>query len=306
MIGASGMVRPRLALVLGASGMVGSAIMRLLRRYGIAIIGTGFRHLSGPLVSLDLRDKPTGIAFLKSWRPDWIFFPAAWSYVDGCERDPEMSRSINVEPLSWLLPALRSYGGKLLFFSSEYVFSGNGGPYREQDAPFPLSVYGLHKVEAEQQIALLSPEALVVRTTWVYGPDAYRKNFVHQIIDVSRQGRGVDVPMDQVSTPTYVEDLAIAAVRLMSTDETGMWHVAGPERMTRLAWAHAVCEHFGIDRDLIRPVRTEELGRPAARPLKAGLVSTKLIQRAGIRPRDLDSGLRSIKGQEAYDKWQST
>ena len=115
------------------------------------------------------------------------------------------------------------------------------------------------------------PDALVLRTTVVYGVERQQKNFVYQVLRRARAGERIQVPADQRSSPTYVEDLAAASVALVDKRQSGVVHVTGPEVMDRHAFAREICRVFGLDASRVEPVTTASLGQKAPRPLAAGL-----------------------------------
>jgi dTDP-4-dehydrorhamnose reductase len=182
-----------------------------------------------------------------------------------------------------------------VYFSSEYVFDGHGGPYPEDAAPRPLQVYGHTKLEGERAVLEANPRSLVVRTGGVFGPERQGKNFVYQLWRKLRAGERLRVPGDQWGTPTFAPDLAAATVALVAAGHAGVVHVAGPDHCTRVELAQRACAALGLDGALVEPVTTAALAAPAARPLRAGLVCG-VLERLGLpRPRPLDEGLRAMR-----------
>lgn len=285
------MARNRRALVIGASGMVGRSLLCMLREQGVPALGTCYSQTEPGLISLDLQDSLATRKVILDVKPSWVFLSGAWTHVDGCEAEPQKSRQVNVEPIETILDAMSLYGGRLLYYSSEYVFDGEDGPYTEDRTPHPLSIYGQHKLAVEDQILNSGVDSLIVRTTWVYGPDHKEKNFVYQVMKAVASAQVLDVPSDQISTPTFSRDLAHASIELMRAEVSGLWHVAGPDRVSRVKWAYLICEAFSLDPAYIHPVSTADLKRLAARPLDAGLISNRLA-RTSIRMNRVEDGLK--------------
>ncbi|HET8532835.1 MAG TPA: sugar nucleotide-binding protein, partial [Methylomirabilota bacterium] len=168
------------ALVIGASGQVGAALLRALRARGHDAIGTWAHHAYPGLVPLDLADGAALERLLADGRPDWVLCPAALSHVDYCEEHPDEAFAVNVHaPLAAARAAAR-VGAGFVYYSSDYVFDGVGGPYTEEAPPHPLGVYGRSKAEGERAVQGALDRALVVRTSVVYGPERQEKNFVYQ------------------------------------------------------------------------------------------------------------------------------
>lgn len=261
-------------LVIGASGLVGGALFRVLE----GAVGT-YRSRPGPgLVRLDARDAGAVRSLLAEVRPSIVFFPAAEPNVDWCEEHPDDSYERNVVPALIALMATQETGARFVFFSSDYVFDGRAGPYREKDPPSPVQVYGRHKLIVEERA--LDAGATVVRTTSVFGEETPPgKNFVLRLVAQLRAGERVAVPSDQISTPTWADELAHATA--MVAAEAGVWHVAGPELLARDAFARLVAEVFGLDPSLVEPVPTRELSQRAVRPLLGGLRTDRLARQLG-------------------------
>jgi dTDP-4-dehydrorhamnose reductase len=257
-------------LVIGASGLVGSALMRAL---GDSAIGT-FRTRPLPgLVALDASDRHATAGLLKRTGCRVVFFLAADPNVDWCETHPSDAYLANVVPALQTLECARESGVGFVFFSSDYVFDGRDGPYDESARTAPLSVYGRHKLEVEEHV--LAAKGTVVRTTTVYGlEEPPGKNFVLRAIARLKAKESLIVPADQISTPTFSDELARGAIAVAS--RPGLWHVAGRDVMSRDRFAVMVAEAFQLDASLIRVVPTAQLGQPARRPLRSGLLTEKI------------------------------
>jgi dTDP-4-dehydrorhamnose reductase len=261
------------AVVIGGSGQIGGWLLRVLVERGHATVATFATKQFPGLVHLDVADLPRATAWLRDQRPDVVFYPAGFTWVDQCERDPALARSANVTQPLELARASTEIGAKFVYFSTDYVFDGQAGPYDETALPRPLSVYGQAKLEAEQA---LGGAHLTLRTTWVHGPEGQGKNFAYQLIRSLSAGHVFTCPSDQFSTPSYGPDVARAAVLLAEGGRTGLFHVAGPEFLDRVRFATVLAESFGFDPSLIIGKPTAELAQAAARPLKGGLLTPRL------------------------------
>jgi dTDP-4-dehydrorhamnose reductase len=282
-------------LVIGVSGQVGAALLAALRARGHEATGTYAQHPVAGASPLDIRDAAAVEHAVASVRPDWVFCPAGMTYVDGCEEHPEDAFAVNRDgPLHAARMAERA-GAGFVYFSTEYVFDGDAGPYAEDDPVRPLSQYGISKWEGERAIVSAMERAVVVRTTVVYGPDHQEKNFIYQLIRNCRSGQGMRIPADQVSSPTYNVDLAAATVELAERDLTGVYHLAGDGILDRFAFARLACSVFDLDPSRLTPVATSALGQKAPRPLKAGLTITKAQGVLRTPLRSPEAGLRAMR-----------
>jgi dTDP-4-dehydrorhamnose reductase len=209
-----------------------------------------------------------------------IYCVGGMTHVDGCEAAPELAWRTNAEGPGVLAQYARQRGVPYVFFSSEYVFDGaanDPGPYAEEDRTNPLSVYGKTKLEGEQRVLAAHDGALVLRTTVVYGPDPREMNYLYALLRNLSAGKTMRVPEDQLSTPTYNRDLIAAALGLVDAGASGVFHVAGPELLGRLAFARQIAKTLGLDASLLEGAKTAALAQPAPRPLAAGLSTGKLL-----------------------------
>jgi len=283
------------AFVIGASGQVGGCLLEAFRASGHDTLGTHAQHPMDGLAHLDVTDHAAVDRAVSAARPDWVLCPAGLTHVDRCEEHPAEAFAINRDgPLAAARSAARA-GAGFVYFSTEYVFDGQRGPYAEDDAAHPISVYGQSKWEGERAVLEAMPGALIVRTTVVYGPDRQEKNFVYQLIRNCRSGQGMRIPADQVSSPTYNVDLARAIVELCERKLGGVYHLVGDGVIDRFAFAGIACEVFELDGSRLTPVTTAELGQKAARPLKAGLVIAKAKSVLKTPLRSPEAGLRAMR-----------
>jgi dTDP-4-dehydrorhamnose reductase len=291
----------RSALILGASGQVGQALARDLESRGWDWQGSYHQHpeVSGKLFQLDLGDLGSIEREILSRAPGAVFLPSGFTWVDGCEDDPLKVRLINALAPEAAAKAAARLNIPLVFYSTDYVFGAEGGPYDELRAPSPLGVYGVSKLEGELRVQEAWPGSLVLRTNVVYGPEPQGKNFVYQLLKSLKQGKAMSCPVDQISSPTYNTDLARASIDLVEKGLNGLWNVAGPELMDRYSFARLAARIFELDASLLKPVRTSELQQRAARPLGAGLSIGKLKLALGWTPLSPEAGLTRM--QEALE-----
>lgn len=279
------------ALVIGASGQVGRAVLRAL---GPHAVGTYRTRAEASLRQLDARDARAVLGLVRELRPPVIFFPAAEPHVDWCELNPDEARAANVDPALQTLAAAQEVRARFVFFSTDYVYDGRAGPYAESDSVAPLSVYGRQKLEVEQHV--LQAGGTVVRTTTVYGEEQPPgKNFVLRLVASLRAGRRATVPRDQLSTPTWSDELGRAAVSV--AEKPGLWHVAGPDLLSRYEFARLIADVFELDPALIEPISTAQLAQPAARPMRAGLRTDKLRGATGMSFLSTREALESLRAR---------
>jgi dTDP-4-dehydrorhamnose reductase len=287
------------ALILGASGQVGQALIPQIEKRGWSWAGSCFQHpeVDPRLFALNLEDVEACGRAVMERKPDVVFLPSGWTWVDGCEDDPAKARRINALAPEAVAKACKALGAALVYYSTEYVFGEQGGPYGEKDATNAISVYGQSKLDGENLVLAACPDALILRTTVVYGPEPQGKNFIYQLIKSLKAGKAMSLPQDQRSSPTYNRDLARGSVELVELLEKGIWNVAGPEVIDRATFGELAAAVFGLDAGLIRPVSTASMKQKAARPLGAGLRVEKLVERLGWKPLGPLEGLKAMQAE---------
>jgi dTDP-4-dehydrorhamnose reductase len=275
------------AVVVGGSGQIGGWLLRVLAERGHQAVGT-YNTVAFPgLTHLDAADLAASMAWLIEQKPDVVYYPAGFTWVDGCERDPARADSANLEQPLNLARAAAESGARFVYFSTDYVFDGVAGPYSEVSPTNALSVYGKSKLEAESALAdAVGDLLLTVRTSWVYGPESQGKNFSYQLAKALSTGKTLECPSDQISSPSYGPDVARAVIALVEMGQSGLIHVAGPEVMDRVEFARGIARGFGLDPSLIVGKTTAELGQVVPRPLSGGLLTPRLdgLSPGALRP----------------------
>lgn len=265
------------AVVIGGSGQIGGWLLRSLAARGHEAVGTYCTVAVPGLERVDGADLDGSASWLRAQAPEVVFFPAGFTWVDGCERDPGKARGANLEQPLNLARVAADCGARFVYYSTDYLFDGVEGPYDETAKPNALSVYGQAKLEAEQALrSLLGDKLLIARTSWVFGPERQGKNFAYQLVKTLRSGKPLTVPTDQISSPSYGPDVAEASVRLVELGRSGVYHVVGPEVMSRIDFAQAIARAFGLDPNAIDGKTTADLGQGAPRPLNCGLLAPRL------------------------------
>lgn len=286
------------ALVIGGSGQIGGWLLKHLTDRGHEVTGTYAEHPFPGLVRLDAADREASAALIRELKPEVVFYPAGFTWVDGCERDPDRARRENLEQPLHLARVSAELGGRFVYFSTDYVFDGQSGPDAEDSPTNPLNEYGRSKLEAEQALdSELGEAQLTLRTSWVFGPERQGKNFAYQVIRTLQAGQELPCPADMASNPSYGPDVALAAVTLAERSVSGLLHVAGPEVICRLDFARDLADGFGLDPALVVPRRTAELSQGAPRPLKGGLKTERLESLAPGLLRSLEEAVDDFRQQ---------
>ncbi len=282
--------------MIGASGQVGRALIRVLEDSGIEAIGTYHSRQITGTYKLDVSDPDAVGSCFETVKPDVVFLTVnTEGGVDYCEDHPEEAEALNVVGTRNVATCTAQCGALLVYYSTDYIFDGEAGPYSEEDIPCAINTYGRTKWEAEQLVQTLVPTHLILRTTAVFGWDRASRNFAMQVWESLGSGTSLRVPEDQWCNPTLVDYLAEASVRLVQMGAEGIFNVVGRDRMPRSKLAKALARSMALDPALILPVPTSELGQVAPRPLQGGLRTEKLERTLGTEPLDLNESLKRFR-----------
>ena len=262
------------SLIFGGTGMLGRALVREARERGWPALALARSHA-------DVTDGAAALRWARLFRPEVVFNCAAATRVDECEERRAEAFAVNGEAVAGLAAAASAMGARLVQVSTDYVFDGAARePYAEDAAVAPLSVYGASKRLGEEH-ALGCEAALVVRTSWLFGPDG--PNFVGTMLRLIAERRlPLRVVEDQTGCPTYAPFLAAALCDLVEAGATGVIHYRNREPVSWYGFAReiAACWERGVE---VVPVATRELPRPAARPAYSVLAVDRFEALVGRR-----------------------
>ena len=214
--------------------------------------------------ALDVTDPGAVRRAVELARPDAVVNCAAYTDVDGAEREAEIAMRVNADGARNVAAAAAGVGATVLYPSTDYVFDGHKGePYLESDEPNPLGSYGASKLAGEHDTAAVNARHYIVRTSWLFGTGG--RNFVETMIELGSGRPEVTVVADQVGSPTYTAHLAEGIARLLAGDAYGVHHVAAAGECSWYDFAVAIFRRVN-PQCRVQPTTTDEIGRPAPRP----------------------------------------
>jgi len=221
---------------------------------------------------------------------------AAMTNVDACETQRELAWKVNVVGVENLVEIARRINSLLIHISTDYVFDGKNGPYKETDRVNPINYYGKTKQAGENVILAAGIPAAILRTIVVYGTGInIKNNFALWVINSLREGKNIRCVDDQIANPTHVGDLASGVVKVIERDRPGLYHIGGANAVSRNEFAVKAAEIFGLNPALIQKVKSVELNQIAQRPLVTSLVTAKAEKELDFRPMTLAEGLELMK-----------
>lgn len=282
-------------LITGANGQLGTQIKNIINN-GKSEIGNIPETVKSAEIFgvdidvLDITDLKAVKEYVHNIKPEVIINSAAYTNVDACEENKDLAFKVNTLGARNLAIASEEVGAKLIHVSTDYVFSGEGTEaLKEYDITGPVSVYGTTKLMGEDYVRDFSSRYFIVRTAWLYGYNG--KNFVYTIMKAAKERGSLTVVNDQKGNPTNAEDLAHHILKLIPTEEYGVYHCTGTGECTWYDFACKIVEFANID-CTVAPVTSEEFNRAAKRPTFSSLDNMMLRNTVGDEMRPWEEALK--------------
>jgi len=293
-------------LITGSNGLLGQKLVELLiSKAHIETVATargenrlpfskGYRY-----VEMDITDPEAVDQVLDAERPNVLIHTAAMTNVDQCEAEKDACWKLNVTATETLVAACAKYQIFLEHVSTDFIFDGTSGPYREEDIPNPISFYGWSKYAAEKAVKSSDIEWAIARTVLVYGiaHDMSRSNIILWVKKSLEEGKAINIVTDQFRTPTLAEDLAMGCFLIADQEAKGIYHISGKDFLTPYQMALAAADYFKLDASLISPTDASAFTQPARRPPRTGFNLTKSRNVLGYEPHSFREGIEILAGQ---------
>ncbi len=281
-------------LITGSGGFVGRHIYHALEDTH-TLLGIGRTKKERVDKQIDVTDRESVFCILEEFQPDEIVHLAALSNVEACEREKDLAYIQNVVPIEILTGWSRGHNTRIVFVSTDYVYDGEKGDFVEEDAVHPIQYYGKTKVMGEELVSSLERYA-ILRPTVIYGWDPVGMNFFMQLYRKHVVKQQMNVPIDQVSNPTYVHDLSRLIKHVLDQPEkSGIFNTTGNESMSRYEFGTKICEYMEWDKSLLVPVETQHLGQLAKRPLHNSTSNTFTSETFDFQFSTLEESFEDIK-----------
>lgn len=291
-------------LITGANGMLGQALVQCMSDYpDYDVLATArddaprFDSASCGYAPLDITDADALRHLFTDFTPGVIVNCAAMTQVDACEKQREDCWRVNAEAVEQMARHCRQHGTRLVQVSTDFIFDGQSGPYREDARPNPVNFYGRSKLAAENAARDAGHDRwAIARTVLVYGTGQglSRSNIVLWVVDNLQQGKEIHVVTDQVRTPTYAPDLAAGIERMVRYRKSGTYHLSGRELLSVYDFACRVAHVYDLDASLIHPTDRSQFSQTAERPPETGFIILKAESELGYKPHSIDDALRHL------------
>ncbi|PCJ64177.1 MAG: NAD(P)-dependent oxidoreductase [Bacteroidetes bacterium] len=293
-------------LITGSNGLLGQKLLDLyLTLDNIELIVTSRGKNRYPrkegytYVSLDITNEEEVNQIVSKYSPDCIINTAAMTNVDSCESDKEGCDRLNVNAVGYLVQASNRVHAHLIHLSTDFIFDGTAGPYKEEDTPNPLSYYGESKLKAETIIRKTCHKWSIARTVLVYGivHDMSRSNIVLWAKGSLEKGQPIKVVDDQFRSPTLAEDLALGCRLIEQKEADGIFNISGKDQMSIVEIVERVADYFDLDKSIINTISSATLNQAAKRPPITGFDLTKSNTILGYAPRSFEEGIAILMDQ---------
>ena len=293
-------------LVTGSNGLLGQKLTDLyLTKPDVNLIATARGENRHPIsegytyAEMDITNSENVHAVISKYKPNVVIHGAAMTNVDACELDPTSCELLNVTATKYLVDAANDVGAHFVFVSTDFIFDGTAGPYKEDGKPAPLSIYGNAKLKAEQIVMNQCQSWAIARTVLVYGlvADMSRSNIVLWARESLANHKKINVVDDQYRSPTLAEDLAIGCALIADKQAEGIFNISGKDQMNIYELVQRVADYFNLSMEHVSRIDSASLNQPAKRPPVTGFDLTKSKRILGYDPHTFDEGIAIIYNQ---------
>lgn len=289
--------------IIGSNGMLGQRLVFHYKKFAnIELMCSSFEKdsfIEGVnYLQVDITNKKDVQKLIHQFYPDYIINTAAYTNVDGCETEKELSWKVNVTGVENIVRYASAIDSHIIHLSTDYVFDGQNGPYDEEAKPNPISSYGRSKLASENVLNSSSANSTIIRTNVLFCPAKYgRPDFVKWVVTSLRENKHIKIVTDQINNPTYIDDLVSAINKIIEFNKHGLLHIGGAELLSRYEFTMKIANYFNLDKSNISEIITSDLKQPAPRPLKSGLITLKAQTELGYKAIHLENAFASMKNE---------
>ena len=248
----------------------------------------------GTTTKMDLQNHGMISEVLSEVKPNIVIHLGAMTGVDLCETNESDAFDINSKATQVIAKKCSEFNSFLIYISTDYIFDGESGMYNEDDLPNPISTYGKSKLNGEIAVQNFASNWCIARTSTPYGVHVTKKSFPTWIIDTVNQNKQVNIVTDQITSPTYVPNISKMLMEICEKKITGVVHAADATRISRYNMAELIFEKFNLDKNLLIPVKTNDMKWNAKRPKDSSLDVTRATSILDNKPQTLQDNLNKL------------
>ncbi|QNL22473.1 SDR family oxidoreductase [Hyphobacterium sp. CCMP332] len=294
-------------LITGSNGLLGQKLVSLILKeneYDLIATARGENRIKEiypemKFSEMDITKRDEVLNVISSEKPDYVIHTAAMTQVDDCETNKEQCDLLNVKSVEYLTEACELSDCHLVHLSTDFIFDGKNGPYKENDIANPISYYGESKLRSENVVKKSKTKWAIVRTVLVFGivHKMSRSNIILWVKKSLEEGKSINVVNDQWRTPTLAEDLAKGCYLICKNNSEGVFNISGPDLLTPYDMAILTADYFKLNKNLIKEVDGSIFKQAAKRPPKTGFVLDKAMKELNYKPHSFSEGIEIIARQ---------
>jgi len=279
-------------LVTGSAGLVGQQVVKYLSKSNqVFSCYNESKPEYGDSVKMDLKNYEMISSVLTEIKPDVVIHLGAMTGVDLCEKEKTSASEINTKATEIIAKECSKLNSFLVYVSTDYVFDGNFGMYKEDDVANPLGFYGKSKLEGEKAVQNFSTNWCIARTSTPFGLHPTKKSFPMWVIENLQKQKQIDVLIDQFTSPTYIPNLSRMLIEISERRITGIIHAAGASKISRYQMASMVSDKLNLDGTLLKQISMNKMKWVAQRPKDSSLDVSRASSILNEKPQKIDQSL---------------
>ena len=279
-------------LVTGSAGLVGQQVVKdLSNSHQVFSCYNESKPEYGDSVKMDLKNREMISSILTEKKPDIVIHLGAMTGVDLCEKEKTSASEINTKATEIIAKECSKLNSFLVYVSTDYVFDGNLGMYKEDDVTNPLGFYGKSKLEGEKVVQNFSTNWCIARTSTPFGLHPTKKSFPMWVIENLQKQKQIDVLIDQFTSPTYIPNLSRMLIEISERRITGIIHAAGASKISRYQMASMVSDKLNLDGTLLKQISIDKMKWVAQRPKDSSLDVSRASSILNEKPQKIDQSL---------------
>ena len=265
-------------IVTGSAGLIGSQLVNDLEKSGEIVYScyNNVKPLCGIPTKLNLLNFADIHKIFKKIQPDVIIHSAALTDVEKCEVESELANLLNVKSTEIIAKEAENFGSYLMYISTDYVFDGKKGSYKETDLTNPLNNYGKTKLSGEKIIEDKTSKWSIIRTSTPFGVHPFKKTFPVWVYENLKINKKINILDDQLTSPTYVPNLSKMILEIITRNLEGFFHLSGSTKISRFEFAKMIATKLNLDLSLLSPVKIDTMPWKAIRPIDSSLDISKI------------------------------